>query len=68
MEKQQNGFFRLTNTLRKYKRAVTDTEIIKRAIDEGWYNQLRLGYNSITRQLNRHNEKYGGQQFEYVEH
>ena len=68
MNKEQHGFFSLSETLRSYKRPVTVSEILKRAAEEGWSDKLlRLGHNSIIRQVNRHNEKYAGRQFDYKE-
>lgn len=66
MNKNQNGFFSLSETLRSYKRPVTITELFERARNEGWLPKLmKLGHNSIIRQINRHNEKYTGQQYDY---
>lgn len=67
MEKERKNFFDLCNMLNEYKRPITLTEIIKRVANEGWYNDfLRLGKNTIIRQINHHNAKYkGGIRLEY---
>lgn len=59
MNKEQHGFLSLSETLRTYDRPVTVTEIMKRAASEGWSAKLlRIGANSITRQIDRHNAKF----------
>ena len=61
MGKERKNFFDLCNMLNKYKRPVTLTEILRQVISEGWYSDfLRLGKNTVIRQINNHNEKYGG--------
>lgn len=60
MDNRKKGFYDLCNLLRRYKRPVTMTEIIKTVAEEGWYNDfMRLGINTIIRQFNNHNAKYG---------
>ena len=60
MDDRKKGFFDLCNLLKRYKRPVTMTEIINVVAEEGWINDfLRLGKNTIIRQFNNHNEKYG---------
>lgn len=59
IEEKRKGFFDLCNLLKKYKRKVTLSEIINEVIQEGWYNDFkRIGYNSVVRRINKHNEKY----------
>lgn len=67
---RRKGFFDLCNLLNKYKRVVTVTEILKAVIDEGWFSDFkRLGYNTVIRQINNHNAKYGcSDMIEYEEH
>lgn len=59
MEEKRKGFFDLCNLIKRYKRKVTLTEIIEQVCKEGWYSDFkRIGYNSVIRQINNHNEKY----------
>lgn len=68
MDTKRKGFLDFTNLLRKFKGPVTYTEVIKAVCEEGWISDfLRLGHNTINRQINRHNRKYGGTQYPYVD-
>lgn len=68
MEERRKGFYDLTNLLRRFKGPVTYTEVTKAVCEEGWVADfLRLGYNTINRQINRHNAKYNGTQYPYKE-
>lgn len=59
-DERKKGFYDLCNLLNKYKRVVTLTEIIIEVCDQGWYKDFkRLGNNTIIRQINNHNAKYG---------
>ena len=66
MNERRKGFYDFTNLLRRYKGPVTYTEVIKTINEEGWISDfMRLGINTINRQINRHNAKYGGTQYPY---
>lgn len=53
------GFLDLCNVLNRHKEKVTLSDLIREVTEEGWYDDLmRLGYNTIIRQVNRHNRKY----------
>ena len=59
-DNRKKGFYDLCNTLNKYKRVVTMTELLETVCNEGWYSDfMRLGKNTIIRQFNNHNAKYG---------
>lgn len=59
MEEKRKGFYDLCNLLKRYKRKITLTEVVKIVVAEGWYNDFkRIGVNSIVRQINRHNRDY----------
>lgn len=60
MDNRKKGFYDYCNLLNRYKRPITMTELLRTVIDEGWYNDFkRLGKNTIIRQFNNHNAKYG---------
>lgn len=66
MEEQHKGFYDLTNLLKNFKRPVTYKEVVEVVCKEGWFSDFkRLGFNTVIRQINRHNEKYKGKQYPY---
>ena len=59
-DNRKKGFYDLCNTLNRYKRVVTMEELLDTVCNEGWYSDfIRLGRNTIIRQFNNHNAKYG---------
>lgn len=59
MEEKRKNFFDLCNLLKRYKRKVTFSEVLKVVCEEGWYKDfMRLGRNTVIRQINRHNAQY----------
>lgn len=58
---KRRGFLDLCNLLKRHKSKVTISELVREVTEEGWYDDfMRIGYNSIIRQLNRHNSKFKG--------
>ena len=56
---KRKGFLDLCNLLKKHKEKVTISDLVREVTEEGWYNDFkRIGYNTIIRQLNKHNSKY----------
>ena len=68
MENKRKGFLDLANLLRKFKGPVTYKDVILEVCKEGWVSDFnRLGSNTVTRQINNHNEKYGGPIYAYTD-